>query len=179
MKLKGGLITLIPMTNSLWVTLHILWRITSPLPMTNSEWVTLDVLWTAASSHLFLWPTGSVWHFTFCERQSHHILSYQQGVSNSTHSAKGSLITPFLITNRKWVASHILQKAVSLHLFLWPTACECQYCACCRTVSNFIFSYGQQFVGNFISNVVKGSLITSFPMTNSLWTTILHILERQ
>ena len=81
---KDNLITSFPMANSLWVTLHILWK----------------VVW----SHLFLWPTGSEWHCTFCERQSHHIFSHgQQVVSDITYFVKSSLITSFL----------------------WATGCEC------------------------------------------------------
>ena len=119
------------MTNSLWVTLHILWKAVRGLiksfPRTNRKWVTLDVLWKEDSSDIFLWPTGSEWHCTFfetwkpvsshpflwptacewhctfCERQSHHIFSCdQQGVSDIPHFVKGSLIT----------------------FFPWPTACE-------------------------------------------------------
>ena len=71
---KGSLITSFPMTNSKWVTLHILWK---------------------AVSHLYLWPTGSEWHCTLCERH---------------------LITSFPMTNSLWVTLHILQKAVSSHL---------------------------------------------------------------
>jgi len=124
--------------------------------MNNSLWVRLHILWKAVSSHLFnLWPTGSEWDCTFCERQSHdshHIFSYdQQKVSEIVALfVKGSLITSFPMTNRKWVRLHIVWKAVSSHLFLWPTASEWDC-------------------------TVKGSLIKSFPMTNRKWVT-LYIL---
>ena len=69
--------------------------------------------------------TNSKWvTFTFCERWSHHIFS---------------------MTNSLWVMLHMLWKAVSPHLFLWPTGCE------------------------YIAHFVKGSLITSSPMTNRKW----------
>ena len=68
------LITSFPMTNSEWVTLHILWKaLLSHLFLTNSEWVTLQILWKA---HLFLWSTECEWFCTF--RQSHQIFSYYQ-----------------------------------------------------------------------------------------------------
>ena len=153
---KGSLIASFPMTNSKWVTLHIVWKVVSlcmfsydqqrvsdighfvkssliasfpmtnrewvdiahfvkgsliaSFPMINSMWVTLNILWKAVTSlHVFLWPTGSEWHCTFCE---------------------GSLIVSFPMTNREWVTLHILWKAVSLCHFLWPTVCEwhCIFC---------------------------------------------------
>ena len=130
--------------NRKWVTLHICKRqshhifsydqrvsahfvkssLITSFPVTNRLWVTLHILWKAVSSHLSLWPTVCECCCTFCERQSHHICSYdQQQVSDIVHSVKGSLI----MTNRKWVTLHILWKAVSSHLFLWPTASE-WYC---------------------------------------------------
>ena len=60
---------------------------------------------------------------------------------------------------------------VSSHLFLWPTVCE-QHCAVHERQSHHIFSYDwQQAVGD-IAHFVKGSLITSFPMTNRLWVAL-------
>ena len=147
---KGSLITYFSMTNSEWVTLHILWKVVS-------------------ESHLFLWPTASEWHYTFCERQSHHIFSYDhQLVSNITHSVKGSLITSLPMTNSMWVTLQILWQAVSSHLFLWPTASE-WHCTFYERQSHHIFSYHQQYVSD-VAQFVKCSL-TSFPMTNSQWVT--------
>ncbi len=202
----SDLIKILPMANSMWVTLckyfwkavlciffwkwltgckqhwRFFWKAVSShltsFPMSNREWVTLHILWKAVSSHLFLWPTASEWHYTFCERQSHHIFSYdQQRVSDIGHFVKGSLITSFPMTNSLWVTLYILWKAVSWssHHFLWPTACEWHYTFCERqSHDHHIFSYDQQPVSD-IANFVKGSLITSFPMTNRLWVT-LHIL---
>ena len=92
---------------------------------------------------------------------------------------------------------HILWKAVSLHLLLWSTACErhctfCErqshwifssdqqqvsgHCTFCERQSHWIFSYDWQEVSN-IAYFVKGSIIASFPMTNSLWAWVtLHIV---
>ncbi len=42
-----------------------------PGPVANRLWVTLLILWKVVFSHPFLWPTGSEWHWTFCEKQSH------------------------------------------------------------------------------------------------------------
>ena len=174
------------------------------------------MLWKAVLSHLFLWPTGSEWHCTFCERQSHHIFSYgQQQVSDIAHFVTGSLITPFPMANSKWVTLHILWRAVpshlflyqiasqwhytfwnavSSHLFLWPIACEwhCTFwnavlshlflwptgsvwhSTFCERWSHHMFSYQQQQVSD-IAHLLKGSPITCFPLTNSLWVT-LHTL---
>ena len=143
-------------------------------PMTDRKWAILHILWKAASSHLFLWPTASEWHYTFCERESHHIFSYDQWKVVSDIIVESSLITSFPMTNSKSVTLHILWKAISSHLFLWPTVGE-WHCTFCERQSHHIFSYGQQGVSD-IAHFGKGrSLITSFPMTNSLWVT-LHIL---
>ena len=127
---ESSLITSFPMTNRKWVTLHILWNqgVITSFPMTNSEWVTLCILWKAVLLHLVLWPTGSEWHCTFCERQYHHICSYdQQGVSDIAHFVKGSLSHHIFSYDKQLVSVvtlHILWKAISLHLFLWPTGSE-------------------------------------------------------
>ena len=88
---KASLITSFPMTNSVWVTLHVLWGAVSshfflwptasewhshfvkgsfitPFPLTNRQWVTLHIVWKAVSSHLSPWPTASKWHCAFSER---------------------------------------------------------------------------------------------------------------
>ena len=159
---KGSLITSFPMTNREWVTLHILWKAVSStsFPMTNSLWaVTLHILWKAVSSHLFLWLTACKWHCTLCERLSHHIFSYdQQLVSDIAHFVKDSLITYFPMTNSEWVTLQILWKAVSSHLFLWPTVGE-WHCTFCERQSHHIFSYDQQEVSD-MAHFVEGSLIT-------------------
>ena len=136
----------------------------------------------AVSSHIFLWPTESMWHCAWLWKAS------------------------FLMTNRKWVTSlHFLWNAVSSHLLfnlLWPwTDCEQCYFFFERQIPQifsmtyrmwvtflilwmeflsyaflYIFSDDQQVVSG-IAHSVKGSLITSFPITNSEWAT-LHILSK-
>ena len=169
---KGSLIRTFHMTNSLWVTLHILWKAVSS-HLTNSLQVTLHILW----------------------KHSHHIFYDWQGVSDIAHFVKGSLIKSFPITNSLWVTLHILWKAVSLDLFydqqivsdstscerqsshhlLWATACG-WHCTFFERQSHQIFSYDYQYVSD-IAHFVIGSLIRYFPMTNRLWVT-LHILWR-
>ncbi len=125
--------------------------LTISFPLTNREWVILHILWNALSSHLFLWPTACVWHSIFCERQSHHILSYnQQRVSDIAHFVKGSFI------------------------FLWPTGSEWLHILWKAVSSHFHLSYDQQQVSDIL-HFVKDNLIISFPMTNRKWVT-LHIL---
>ena len=157
------------MTNSLWVTCDIAHfvkgsLITSFPSMTNSWWVTLHILWKAVSSQLFLWPTVCEWHCKFCEKQFHHIFVYnQQEVSVIAHVVKGNLIISVCKMHRKWVIVHILWKAGSLHLFPWWTESE-WHCTFCEMQSHYLFSYDQQQVSN-IAHFVKGKFITSFPTT--------------
>ncbi len=156
-----------PFTDRMWAILNICVEdnLITSFPITHREWVTLHILWKAVSSHLFLWPTGCEWHCTFYDRQSHHIFSYdQQQVSYIVHFVKSSLNASFPMTNSKWVTLDVLLKAtVSSHLFQWPTVCE-WHC----TFWHYIFSHDQQGVSDIHAHFVKGSLITSFPMTNSL-----------
>ena len=128
--------------------------------MSNREWVTLHILWKVVLSHHSLWPTGSEWWCTFCERQPHHIgiicMYEQQEVSNIVHLVKGPR------------QSH--------HIFSYDKQ-EVSHCTFCERQSHHIFSNEQQFVSD-IAHFVKGSLITSFPMPSRLWVT-LHILWTQ
>jgi len=143
--LRSGSMYLFPMTDRMWATLKIIveGNLMTSFPMTNREWVTLHILWKAVSSHLFLWPTGSEWHCTCCERQSHHIFSYdKQWVSDIAHFVKGSLMTSFPMTNSLWVTLHILWKAVSSYLFLLPTG-SVWHCTFCERQPHHIFSYDQ------------------------------------
>ena len=136
------------------------------------------------SSHLVLWPTACEWHHTFCERQSHHIFSYdQQGVSDFV---KGSLTTAFPMTNSLWVTLHILWKAVSPHLFLWPTESQWHFTfvkgslmshlflwptACgwhCTSCERHILSYYQQEVSD-IADFWKAVSSHLFSPTESEW----------
>ena len=159
--------------------------------MNDRTWATLKIFVKGSLITSFLWPTGSEWHCPFCERQSYHITPCgQQQVSDSAHFVKGSLITSLHMTNSEWVRLHILWKAVSSHLPLWPTAS--QWCGTfCERQSHLITSYDQQLVSDIatfvkgifsydqqgvsdIAGCVKGSLATSFPMTDRKWVT-LHI----
>jgi len=128
------------------------------LPMANSMWVTLQIFLKSCSI-FSLWLIGCEQYQRFCGRQSHHIFSYDwQGVSDIVHFVKGSLITSSPVTNRKWVTLHILWKAVSSHFVLSPTVCE-WHCTFCERQSHHIFSYDQQRVSDMIAHFVKGSLI--------------------
>ena len=176
---EGSHTTSFPMTsgNYLSVILHILWKAVSWhlfLWQTASEWH-CTFCEKAVSWHLFLWPTASwvmlhilwkavswhlsstdcEWHSTFCERQSHDIFSCdQQTVSDIPHFVK----------------------TVSWHLFLSQTDCE-WHCTFCERNSHDICSYGQQIVRD-IAHLVKGSLFTSFPITNRESVT-LHMLCKE
>ena len=163
---KGNLIASFPMTNfRMWVPLHLLWKsLITSFPMANSKWVTLHIFWMAVSSHHSLWPTGSELHCIFCERQSHHNLSYDQQEVSTSHVLWKPCHTSFPTINREWVVLHILWSAVSLHHFLWPTGSE--YIASFMKAVSSHFSYDQQRVCN-IAHFVKGSLITFF-----LWPTV-------
>ena len=142
---KGSLARSFLMTNSEWVTLHILWKAVSPflfLWPTASEWyctsferqshhifpLPTGCKWNCTfceRQSLFLWPTGCERHCIFCIRQSHQMFSYdQQRVSDIAHFVKHCLTISFPMTNRMCVMLHTLWKAVSSHVFLWPTESE-------------------------------------------------------
>ena len=107
---KVNFITSFPMTNRKWVTLYVLWKAGSshlfPWPIAcEQHYILQKAFWP----HLFLQPTGSEWHWAFCERQSHHIFSYDwQLVSDIAHVVKGSLIHIFPTINSQWVILHLL-----------------------------------------------------------------------
>ena len=77
---KGSLITSVSITQFVSGIAHFLkGRLMASCPMANSLWVALQILWKAVLAwHLLIWPTGSEWHCTFCERQSHDICSYDK-----------------------------------------------------------------------------------------------------
>ena len=151
------------------------------------EWVTLHILWKAASSLFHM--TGCEWHCTFCERslvnfflwqqyvsdigekQSHHILSYnQQHVSDIiAHFVKDSLThlpyDPQVVSD-----SPHFGMTFSSHPFPQPSACEWHWTSCERQ-SHHCFPW--QAVSD-IAHFVKG-VLSIFSMTNSMWVT-LHIL---
>ena len=79
--------------------------------------------------------------------------------------------------NRKWVALHILWKAVT-SLYLWPTGCEwhCTSCEGQSHDSHHIVFYDHQKVSE-IEHLMKDSLITSFAMTHRLWVTLYLFVE--
>ena len=115
---KGSLITSFPMTNSLWVTLHIFCTrqfLVSSHFSYHKQGVS-DIAHLMTGSLIISFPTGCEWQCTFCERQlpiSLHPSHYQQLVSDIAHSVKGSLVTSIPMTNSKWVTLPILWKSVS------------------------------------------------------------------
>ena len=92
-----------------------------------------DVAYFVKGSHDFPWWAACEWHCTFCEKESHHMFSYdyqkvsdsqtlhtlwkefhalsydQQRVSGITNFMKDSLITCFRTTNRLWVTAHFVK----------------------------------------------------------------------
>ena len=126
----GSLITSSTMTNSLWVTLHILCsKAVSPLYLllwpTGCERLHIFLkgsyinpclwpiackrhLWKEVTSHFFLWPTVCEWHCTFLKKQSDNVIfSYdQQIVSGTAHYVKGNHIASFPMTNSLWATLH-------------------------------------------------------------------------
>ena len=160
---KGWLITSLPMTNSKWVTLHVVWK--AFVPGTNRQWVALHRSWKAVKSHLYLCPTASEWHSTFCERESHHIFSYDQQyvsdivnflwkrvsphcfpmtnlqeVSNIAHFVKGSLITSLPMTNRKWVTFYTLWQAILPHLSYYQQGVSTSLHILWKAVSSYLLT---------------------------------------
>ena len=119
---KHDLIQTLPLGNSMWAFLKMSFMYLSH--MTNRMWAMLRILWKAdqVSSYLFPLPTGSEWHCTFCQRQFHHIFSYDQlSKSVTLHIfVKGSLITSFPTTNRMQVTLYTLWKTVLLNILYDP-----------------------------------------------------------
>ena len=118
-------------------------------PFLNREWVTFHTPWKAVLVHLFSWPTESE-YWTDCERQSHHVFSYDQQ-SVSDRFVKVNLITSY---DQQLVSDivHFVKGCLIYDL--------------------------EQGVSDMALNSVNGSLITwyfIFPMTNREWVT-LHIL---
>ncbi len=187
-----------PMTNRKWVTLHtcVNGSFITSFPMMNSKWDCI-FLWKASSSHLFIWPTASEWDCTFvwkavsshlflwwtaskiahfCERQSSHILSYdQQKVSEITHFCerqahhipsydqqqvrlhffvKGSLIPYFPMINRKWVIfKYLFVKGNLIIIFFQQQVSDIAHFVKGSLIlySHHISSYDQQQVSDFAS----------------------------
>ena len=105
------------------------------------------LFWKAVSSHLFLWPTGSEWHCTFCERQYTH----------------------FLMTNRKWVIFCGMQFNQIISYDQQRVSDIAQF------VKGSFITYQQPV--SVIAHSVEGSHTTSFPMTSGNYlSVILHIL---
>ena len=120
-------------------------------PTTNRELVTLHTLWNIVWSPLFLWPTASQWHCTFCKQSQSHIF-YQQRVSNITFSiVRGSLITSFLLMNRKWATIQISLKIVSWHPQQLVSGIA-------HLVKGNLITYDQQLVSdnaNFLAHILN------------------------
>ncbi len=114
--------------------------------MANSLWATLHILWKAVSSYLFLWLTGSEWHCT------HFVKCYLITASPTMNRLWVTLHILWKailshLTNSLCVTLHILWKAVSSYLFLWLTASE-WHCTFCEMLSHHILSYYQQRVSD-------------------------------
>ena len=160
--------------------------------MANSEWVTLQTVWKRVSLHLFLWPTASEWHCTFCEKHCYLIYSHdQQRVSDIAHFEKGSLITSFPMTHSLWVRFHTLWKAVSSYLILWPKGSE--WLDLWKAVSSILllwptaskwhctlfemqFDHTHSYDPQRVSDIAS-SLITHFPIGNREWVYVVHFVK--
>ena len=145
-----SLITSHPLTNRVWVTLTFICAMQSHhiSPHDQQDVSDTDIyLWHAVSSHLTPWPTACEWHWHLCyAMQSHHISPHdQQHVSDSDIY----LCHPVSLSHDQQYVSDseiYLCHAVSSHLTPWPTGCEWHW---------HLF--------------MPCSLITSHPMTNSVW----------
>ena len=153
---KGSLFTSCPMTNRKWVTLHISWRYSHGI-LTYDKTVcqlccTLfwAVLWFFITN-LFLWPTGSEWHYIFSERQS-------------------DLITSCPMSIRMWVILPVFSE----RLFHYRPTSGCKWCPFIWKTVHHILSYDHQDVSDIC---LKASLTTSesYPMIiRRLVTHIVH-----
>jgi len=115
-------------------------------------------------------------------------------VSDAGHSVAKQFGYKVLLFYRLWAILQVLWKIVKSHLSLWPTGSELDCTSVkgslitslmtnsgwvtyhiCEWHSYQIFSFDQQQVSDKVAHFVEGSLITSFPITNSEWVT-LHTL---
>ena len=180
--LPCSLIAFHPMTNRMWVTLHLFFLPCSLIafhPMTNRMWVTLHLLFF--TMHFIPWPTVCEWHWIcfslpcsliafhpmtnrewvtlplfFFTMQSHCISSHdQQYVSDSTFVFLYHAVSSHSSHYQQYVSDTafvFLSCAVSLHFIPWPTGSE-WHCICVS---------------------LPCSLIAFHPTTNRQWVT-LHL----
>ena len=176
-----SLITSYPMINSVWVTLTLIsaMNLITSHPMTNSVWVTLTFISAMHSHHisphdqqhvsdtdidichivssdLTPWPTGCEWYIMPC-----------------------SLIRSHPMSNSMWVILTIIY-AMQSHQWLtpWPTACEWHdHWFMLLVQSHHVSPHDQQIVSDTdIYAMPCCFIITSHPMTNSLWVTLTFML---
>ena len=156
--------------------------------MTNRKWVTLSLFLCPGVSLIldpWLGPTVCQWHCFIFARQSHWLCLFhdQQEVGDTALS---------------------LYQAVSSVLILWPTVCE-KHCllslagslincfipwswigsewhffiSLTASLINHVFSHKQQVVSNTVLFLYQEvSLITSHPMTNSMWVVQHYFFTR-
>ena len=108
---------------------------------TNSLWVTLHILWKAVPSHLFPCPTECKWHCTSNEGSLFISFPMINRKWVTLHILWKAVHHIFL---HDWqLVSDILWKVASLHLFLWPMAGSEWYCTVCEWEFHHFFSYDQ------------------------------------
>ena len=106
---NSSLITSFLLTNSKWVTLHILWQQSCYIFLwwqIASEWHACFV--PAVSSHLFLWPTASEWLPKLFDLHSQHTLIYKCLIYN---------YILFIHTYQKVSICHIFSRS-SFHIII-------------------------------------------------------------
>ena len=170
--LKGSLIFLLWSTGSEWHCTFCQRSSITSFPMINSKWVTLFC--ERQSHHIFSYDQQGVSDIaTFSERQSHHIFSYDNNRKwVILHILWHSLITSFPMNNSKWVTLHVLWKVVSPHFSQQRVSDIADFVKGSLTVISFPLT-NSLWVTCHIAHPVKGSLITSFSMINSLWVTFM------
>ena len=126
-----------------------LWKasLVTSFPATNSLWVSLQIVWNAVLSHFFSHifsydqqvVGGDIAHFVKGSLITSFPMPNQQYVSDIAHFVKGSLITFCFLYDQQDVSDIHLWKAVSSHLFLWPTGSEWHCTFCKKAVSSHLF----------------------------------------
>jgi len=129
-----------PMTNSLWVTLHILSKAVSSLFFPYDQQQVSDITHCVKDGSLVTLiisfaMTNSLWvTWAFCARQLHHFFCYDQQDVSDMVTLQVSQNHILSYDNSLWVTLNIFWKTASSHLFQWPTVCE-GHCIFCKSQS--------------------------------------------
>ena len=156
--------------------------------LTNRKWAAQHALWDSVPGSLTLmishpmansgWVTAQFIHTNLV--MSHPVL--QQAVSDTIVflCQEVSLIMSHRMINSLWVTLHyfLARQSHQSCLIPWPTVCEWHcFIALPGSLINHVLSHDQQGVSD--TTLLLFQAVSSHPMTNSMWVTLLYFLARQ